>query len=127
MKEATKKLLAKAARVLEFAERLKTDDSGEFAVGRAYYSMFYTAEALLNEKGHRFRKHGGVHAAFREHFIKSGLLDAKYHRWFLQAFSQRITGDYGIESDLTAEDAMILIDQAREFLEVAKQFLEKGR
>lgn len=125
MKEATQKLLAKADRVLKFAERLRTDDDGEFVVGRAYYAMFYTVEALLNERGHRFRKHGGVHGAFREHFVKSGLLNAKYHQWLLEAFSQRITGDYGIESDLTAEDATVLINQAREFLDVARRFLEK--
>src|SRR5713226_1653816 len=80
VKEATEKLLAKAARALRVAERLKGDEDAEFAVGRAYYAMFYAAEALLNEKGLRFRKHGGVHGAFAEHFIKTGLLDGKYHR-----------------------------------------------
>jgi uncharacterized protein (UPF0332 family) len=125
MKEATQKFLAKAARVLKVAERLATGDDGEFAVGRAYYAMFYIAEALLNEKGHRFRKHGGVHGAFREHFVKTVLLDGKYHQWLLEAFSQRITGDYGVESDLTAEDARLLIGQAHEFLGVAREFLEK--
>jgi len=124
MKEATQKLLAKAARAVKFAERLATDDDGEFAVGRAYYAMFYIAEALLNEGGHRFRKHGGVHGAFREHFVKTGLLDGKYHRWLLEAFSLRTTADYGIESDLTAEDAAVLIGEAREFLEAATKFLE---
>lgn len=124
MKEATQQLLAKAARVLEYAERLGTVDDGEFVVGRAYYAMFYIAEALLNEKGHRFRKHRGVHAALAEHFVKTGLVDGKYHRWLLEAFSKRITGDYGIESDLTAEDARLLIGQAHEFLDAAKQFLE---
>jgi hypothetical protein len=53
--------------------------------------MFYTAEALLNERSLRFKKHGGVHAAFGEHFAKPGLLDAKYHRWLLAAFEKRIT------------------------------------
>src|SRR5690348_977619 len=124
VKEATQKLFAKAARVLTFAERLRTSDDGEFAVGRAYYAMFYIAEALLNEMGHRFRKHGGVHGAFREHFVKTGLLDGKYHQWLLEAFSQRIAGDYGLESDLTAEDAEVLISQAREFLKAAQQFLQ---
>lgn len=126
MKEATQKLLAKAARVLDFAERLRTGGDAEFVVGRAYYAMFYIAEALLNEKGQRFRKHRGVHGAFAEHFVKTGLLDGKYHRWFLEAFSKRITGDYGIDADLTTEDASLLMTQAREFLNAAKIFLEKG-
>jgi uncharacterized protein (UPF0332 family) len=42
----------------------------------------------------------------------------------LEAFSQRIAGDYGLESDLTAEDAEVLISQAREFLKAAQQFLQ---
>ncbi len=127
MKEATKKLLEKATRVLRIAERLGKSGDAEFSVGRAYYAMFYVAEALLNEKGLRFRKHGGVHAAFAEHFVKTGLLDGKYHRWLLEAFSKRITGDYGIETELMSDDANLLIRQAGEFLEAAKKFLEKGR
>ena len=125
MKEATEKLLEKATRALRIAERLGKSGDAEFSVGRAYYAMFYVAEALLNERGLRFRKHGGVHAAVAEHFVKTGLLDGKYHRWLLEAFSKRITGDYGIDTDLTSEDATLLIEQAREFLEAAKQFLEK--
>ena len=127
VKEATQKLLAKATRVLKFAERLGTVDDAEFVVGRAYYAMFYIAEALLNEKGHRFRKHRGVHGALAEHFVKTGLLDRKYHQWLLEAFSKRITGDYGIEAELTSEDANLLMAQADEFLETAKRFLEKGK
>jgi len=125
MKDATQKLLAKATRALEVANRLTANEDAEFVVGRAYYAMFYVAEALLNEKGQRFRKHRGVHRAFAEHFIKTGLLDGRYHRWLLEAFSKRITGDYGIESDLTAEDASVLVKQGHEFLDAAKQFLAK--
>ena len=126
MKEATGKLLEKATRALEVAERLGKSGDAEFSVGRAYYAMFYVAEALLNERGLRFRKHGGVHGAFAEHFVKTGLLDGKYHRWLLEAFSKRITGDYGIDAELTSEDATLLIGQARKFLEAAKHILEKG-
>jgi len=126
VKETTEKLLAKAARALDVAERLKAGEDAEFSVGRAYYAMFYAAEALLNERGQRFRKHGGVHGAFAEQFVKAGLFDRKYHRWLLEAFSKRITGDYGIEAELTAEDSTLVIRQAREFLGAAKQFLERG-
>ena len=125
MKETTEKLLEKASRSVQAAEHLAKDGDAEFSVGRAYYAMFYAAQALLNELTLRFRKHSGVHNAFAEQFIKPGLMDKRYHRWLVAAFNKRITGDYGIESDLTAEDASLLIGQAREFLGVAKQFLEK--
>jgi uncharacterized protein (UPF0332 family) len=127
MKEPGRQLLEKASRSLQAAERLLQSGDAEFAVGRAYYTMFYAAEALLSEQDLRFRKHGGVHAAFGEHFAKTGIFDPKYHRWLLEAFNKRVTGDYGIESLITAEDAATVITQAREFLETARRHLESHR
>ena len=80
MKAASGKFLDKAIRSVRASERLLDSGDAEFAASRAYYAMFYVAEALLSERGLRFRKHGGVHAAFGEHFAKSGELDPKYHR-----------------------------------------------
>jgi uncharacterized protein (UPF0332 family) len=125
LKRATEKFLEKASRSVEAAERLTKYGDAEFAVGRAYYAMFYAAEALLSENELRFRKHAGVHRAFAQQFVKNGMLDQKYHRWLVAAFSKRITGDYGIDSELTAEDAVVLIRQARDFLKAATQLLEK--
>ncbi len=123
MKEATQKLLDKATRAVHAAETLLREGDVDFAAGRAYYAMFYGAEALLHEKGLRFRKHSGVHAAFGEQFAKSGLLDAKFHRWLLDAFDKRIQGDYGVEAVLTDEEVAAMIEQAREFLREARRYL----
>ena len=125
MKETGRKLLEKASRSLQAAERLLHGGDAEFAVGRAYYTMFYAAEALLSEQDLRFRKHGGVHAAFGEQFAKTGVFDPKYHRWLLEAFNKRVTGDYGVESLISAEDADTVIAQAREFLESVHRHLER--
>jgi len=126
LKETTERFLEKASRSVQPPEHLAKDGDAEFAVGRAYYAMFHAAQALLNEKALRFRRHSGVHNAFGEQFVKPGLIDKKYHKWLVAAFNKRITGDYGIDSDFTAEDASLVITQAREFLDAAKQFLEKG-
>jgi uncharacterized protein (UPF0332 family) len=123
MKEETEKLLNKAARAIQAAEILLREGEVDFAAGRAYYAMFYVAEALLNEKGLRFRKHSGVHAAFGEQFAKSRLLDPKFHRWLLDAFDKRIQGDYDVEVGVTSEDVTEMIEQASEFLEEARRFL----
>ena len=123
MKEQSRKFMEKAARAVQAAKSLLRDGDADFAAGRAYYAMFYAAEALLNEKGLRFRKHGGVHAAFGEQFVITGLLDSKFHRWLLDAFDKRIQGDYGIEAVLTREDVAQTIEQADEFLREAQRHL----
>ena len=126
MKEVSRKFLDKANRALQAAERDLRDGDAEFAVGRAYYAMFYVVEALLTQKGLRFRKHGGVHAAFGEHFAKTGELDSKYHRWLLEAFNKRITSDYGVEAVVTPEEAAEMIGQAWQFLRDARRYLDAG-
>ena len=120
----TRRLLAKAERSIIAAQHLEEHGDIEFAIGRAYYAMFYTAEALLYERGLRFSKHGGVHGAFGEQFVKTGLFDAQYHRWLITAFNRRIVCDYGVEVVFTPEEAQEAIWQAKEFLIVANSHLE---
>lgn len=123
MKEATGRLLEKAARAIQAADRLLSGGDTEFAVGRVYYAMFYVAEALLNEKGLSFRKHGGVQAAFGEHFVKTGEFDPKFHRWFLEMFNKRIAGDYEVDATFSNEEVQVMIEQAREFLRETHRYL----
>jgi len=105
VKGVTKQFLEKAEEAIVVAQQLLADGHAEFSAGRAYYAMFYVAEALLNERGLRFRKHGGVHGAFGEHFAKTGLFDPKYHQWLLAAFEERITADYEVGESVEATKA----------------------
>ena len=123
MKPDTQKLLKKAHRSIRAAEKLLAGDDIDFAASRAYYAVFYLAEALLLEKELQFKKHGGVHAAFAEHFVKTGLMDAKFHRWLIDAFDERIQGDYEIESELDGVAVKMLIERAYEFYKVAQSYL----
>jgi uncharacterized protein (UPF0332 family) len=85
--------------------------------------MFYAAEALLSERNLSYAKHSGVHAAYGQHFAKTGLLDSKFHGWLLNAFSRRIVGDYDLEPEVSPEEAQLVIGRAREFLQAATRFL----
>jgi uncharacterized protein (UPF0332 family) len=125
MKESTQRLLAKAARAINAAGRLLDGGDADFAAGRAYYAMLYVAQALLNERGLKFRKHGGVHSAMGEHFVKTGLLDVKYHRWLLAAFGRRIAGDYDTEAVITVDEVHEMLVHAGEFLEVGGKLLSR--
>jgi uncharacterized protein (UPF0332 family) len=126
MKRDSLLLFQKAEQSIGAAERLLADEYPEFAVGRAYYAMFYAAEALLHEREFAFRKHGGVHAAFGEQFAKTGCLDPKFHRWMLDAFDKRIQSDYGVDAAIHGADAQVVIEQAREFLRACRDFLSNS-
>ena len=56
-------------------------------------------------------------------FAKTKLLDPKYHRWLLDAFDQRIVGDYDVSSGLDEEMVSEMVDEAREFLQAARTYL----
>lgn len=85
--------------------------------------MFHTAQALLREKDLQYRKHSSVHAAYGEHFAKTSMLDPKFHRWLLDAFDERLLGDYDVNVDFDPASVALRIEQAREFLEAARRFL----
>ncbi len=123
MKTGTRQLLDKADRAIKAAEALLTATGPEFAVGRVYYAMFYTAEALLHERDLKFSKHGAVHAAYGKEFAKSGALDPKFHRWLLNAFDLRLQEDYDAESLLSVDHVEEMLEQARTFLAAAQEFL----
>ncbi|MBI3152658.1 MAG: HEPN domain-containing protein [Chloroflexi bacterium] len=123
MKQETAELLTKAERAIHNAENTMADGDFDFAISRVYYAMFYIASALLGEKDMYFSKHGGVHGAFAQHFVKTGEFDPKYQRWLVTTFSQRIIGDYGATSDFILEDVQEIIEQAREFLAAAQSYL----
>ena len=124
MKPESGGLLIKAARAIRAAELLLREGDPDFAAARAYYAMFYAAEALLFERGLQFRKHGAVHGAFGEQFIRSGIMDSRLHRWLLDAFDMRIQGDYGVDAVVTNAEAQVIIERATMFVAESRKVLE---
>jgi uncharacterized protein (UPF0332 family) len=127
MKPETSALLDKAERSIKNAQSTLEDGDFDFAASRAYYAMFYVAEALLGEKDLQFSKHGGVHGAFSRHFVRTGAFDIKFQRWMVSGFNQRMLGDYGTMPDFEEEDIQEIIDHATEFLAAARAYLVTGQ
>lgn len=123
MNPETERKLTKARRAIRSAESIARDGDTDFAASRAYYAMLYVAQALLVERGLRFSKHSAVHAAFGQHFAKTAVLDPRFHRWLLDACDDRIEGDYGLDFLPTTEDVAETIQQAKEFLRTAREYL----
>ncbi len=100
-------------------------DQGFYAIAasRAYYAIFYAAEALLINEGFQFSSHGAVHAAFGQRLVKTGRVDPKFHRYILDAFRSRQTADYDALPEVSETGAQEMLAQAREFLSMAEQVL----
>lgn len=124
MNDYTQKLLDKALDTIESAELLLNHEKTDIAAGRAYYALFYIAEALLNENGLQFSKHGDVIGAYGKHFSKTKLLDQKFHRWLIEGFDTRQIGDYHVDTKIEMDTVATMINQAREFLEAAQKNLK---
>jgi uncharacterized protein (UPF0332 family) len=126
MKGEVEKLIKKGHRSLEVAKEIFNDGHYDFAVSRAYYAMFYLAEAALLSKGLSFSKHSGVIAAFNQHFVKAGVFPKKLHTWFIKAFDKRNIGDYGSELTVTKEEAKEVLEQAEEFIRIIEDYLKEN-
>lgn len=118
-------LINKAKESLEASKQLLQSEYSDFSASRSYYAMFYAVQAVLLTRNLAFSKHSAVIAAFGKEFIKNGHLPAALHRYISEAFDIRHAGDYGPIGSVSKGIAMILIDQAREFIETIEEYLKK--
>jgi len=109
-------LLSKARDSVRAARLLADAGLYDFAVSRAYYAMFYVAEAFLLGEGLSFSRHAGVIAAFGERFAKTGIVPVEFHRYLIEGQDKRNVGDYQIGPGLTDGQAAEQIARAEQFL-----------
>jgi uncharacterized protein (UPF0332 family) len=95
------------------------------AVTRAYYAIFYAANALLASKGISRSKHSGVHSAFGEHFVKAGLIESEYAKMLGHAFDSRLDSDYDVLFTVERTLAEEVFCDAQRFVDRAEQYLRR--
>ena len=120
MTSAQLNLLLKADQSLSAARLMLDGGYPEYAASRAYYTMFYIAEAFLDGEGLSFSKHSAVISAFGREFARTGRVPVKFHQFLIRAQELRNAGDYGEINAVTANQAADSIAQAEEFLELAQ-------
>ena len=85
--------------------------------------MFYAANALLATRHMERSKHSGVIAAFREHFVKTGLIEPGYSDWYGETMDARQRGDYTLDLVLDEARAGESIEQAERFADRVERYL----
>ena len=93
-------------------------DGGYYAiaVNRAYYAVFYAANALLATKGLARGKHSGTISAFRQSFVKPDLIEPEYSDIYGSLMDDRHVSDYDMETSIEPERAESDVESARAFV-----------
>jgi uncharacterized protein (UPF0332 family) len=125
VREQVVKYLARARQALSAGELALSHSDYITAVNRSYYAIFYSANALLSTKGLERSKHSGVIAVFRQHFIKTGLIEAEYSDIYGAVMEDRAEGDYNLEFEPDADQAERDMARAQRFVARAEQALQE--
>ena len=112
-------LLKKAEDNLQDANLLSEEGLYDVAVSRAYYTMFYVAEAFLLVENLSFSKHAAVISKFGEYFARTNRVPRELHRYLIQAQESRIKADYDSSTTATLSEARIHIERAAVFIDIA--------
>lgn len=123
MTEDQLELLLKAHQSLAAAKVLLNNGFPDYATSRAYYTMFYIAEAFLEGEEMSFSSHSAVISAFGREFARTGRVPIEFHQLLIRAQGLRNAGDYGQLNAVTAEQATEQISRAEQFLELAQNLI----
>ena len=115
--------MIKAQRSLDAANQLMQQQFYDFSISRAYYAMFYVAEALLDKEKLSFSSHAAVISAFGQSLARPGKVPVEFHRYLIDAQTQRTRADYDPSPDLSQQDAEKLVTQASAFIDLGYQCL----
>ncbi|MEA3460066.1 MAG: HEPN domain-containing protein [Chloroflexota bacterium] len=81
--------IERARMVLNSGELVLEHEDYITAVNRAYYTIFYAANAMLATRGLERSKHSGAITAFRQHFVKTGIIEVEYSDFYGAAMEDR--------------------------------------
>ena len=116
-------LIKEAENKLSAAKLLLENGMYSDAVSRAYYSMHYSARAILSLKKIYPKTHKGIIGKLGIEFVKHGIVEDYYIKAISTARESRERADYGIGYRFTKEEAEDIVEEAEKFLEMARKVL----
>ena len=118
--------LKKAEEALESAKDEFSKGRYSFTVNRLYYACFYSASAVLLQKGGKFRKHSGVRSSLHRELVKTGKVDIELGRLYDELFEARQRGDYVEFAEFEQDEVTEWIEKVCRFIEAMKSIANPG-
>lgn len=116
--------ISKSFETWDEAKMLAENRSWNGVANRLYYSCFYMVSALLLKWGLYSKTHSGTKVLFHQEFIKTGVVDGVWGRFYQDLFDLRNEGDYEDLVHLTENDVSPLLQNAADFLNEIKRLLD---
>ena len=126
MNEIAQKFLERAEEAQRASYVAITHKDLDSAASIAYQSLFFTAQALLQTKEVTYRhSHSAVIKMFGMKYAKTQDLDAKFHRYLIDARKREMIADYRLDKHISEEQIREMLTWADEFIKVAENYLKK--
>lgn len=109
-------LFAKAQRYLRSAALLLEMEDYDSSVSRAYFAMFYSAQAILIFDEGALSSRQTIRSAFRRRYVETGILPARAGDALNEAAYIQEIADYGHESDIDKAIAERILQEAEAFV-----------
>jgi len=121
MRKDVQRHLQSAEMFIKESEHLFSGGFHNGTVARAYYAMFHAATAALLAKNIERTSHHAIISAFGEFLSKPGLVDEKFHKYLIEAFTLRNDCDYLAPLVADKSQASVTLQRAKEFVEVCSK------
>jgi uncharacterized protein (UPF0332 family) len=124
MKQDVEKHLRVAEEALREMEYLLGGGFYRAVMGRAYHAMLNAATAALLAKEIQGGARQAIVSEFNDAFVKTGLLDEKYHRYFSQAFNSRTESDAPAFASADHRQAQTNLIRVKDFIAACRKLCE---
>ena len=114
-----------AHEMLEVAKNNLANGFYSSSVNRAYYAIFYAANAVLATKKLARNKHSAVISAFRQYFVKTGLIPVELSDIYGRIMGDRELGDYDLVTSIDEARAKLDLQDAKRFIQSVEEWLRK--
>jgi uncharacterized protein (UPF0332 family) len=95
------------------------------AINRAYYAIFYAANAVLATRGLTRGKHSMVLSVFRKEFVKTGLIEPEFSKIYGQVMDDRHISDYEVTATINDAQAHTDLADAERFVVRIQEWLRQ--
>lgn len=117
--------IERAYLTLDSARRMIKDEDWFGAANRLYYAVYQIIAALLAKKVIRVKSHSGAKNMFEQHFIKTGLVEAKWSKLYTRLSNARHESDYADFARFDRESIEPLLPQTETFINLVHDLIRQ--